>query len=501
MLKSKLFLLGLTALLVLPSFLTGCGEGGKKPADNVQTTAAIETEPGETTTSKLTTALPDTDWGGRSFRVLGRQQETYPQFQNFEIDTEGMNGDIINDAVYERNAYISEKYNVTVEARMETDPKGSLTKTVSAGDDSYDYSFQLMREVASLASGGYLVNMSDLPYVDYSMPWWFQDINESISVMNRFYYTSSMFNLMDKNRAYIMVFNKDKAESYNIPNLYETIRSGGFTVEKMTQYCALVSGDLDGDGQMTATDAYGLGMDSVNVFTVIFQSQNNPIVTKDKDDLPVLSVNNDHTITSIDKMLALCSNHDTAMYCEYFQGKVEGDYWSVSGTAFRESRTLFSTTFINYPGGLKNLSAKCDFNYGVIPYPKYDEAQEQYISVPDPAWATVLCIPMTNTDLEFTGFMAELLAYQTQEMVLPAYYEISAKAKYTYDEESAEMLDLIFSTLHYDLALVYNWGGFKEMLQDIGKSGSNTFASDYASKETKMLTEMEQTLADFEALE
>ena len=113
----------------------------------------------------------------------------------------------------------------------------------------------------------------------------------------------------------------------------------------------------------------------------------------------------------------------------------------------------------------------------------------------------VLGIPITNTDLEFTGYMAELLAYQTQEMVLPAYYEISAKAKYTYDEESAEMLDLIFSTLHYDLAFIYNWGGIKELLQNIGKSGSNSFSSDYASKESKMLSEMETTLADFEALE
>ncbi len=501
MLKSKMIPLCLAVLMVLPLFLAGCGESGANtPGNNVQTTAAADTAPVETEPEKLTTALPDKDWGGRSFRVLGRTNER-AQFQNFEIDSEGITGEIISDAVYNRNAYISEKYNVTVEAKLETDPRSSLTKTVSAGDDVYDYSFQLMRDAGALASGGYLVEMSDLPYVDYTMPWWFRDINESISVMNRFYYNSSMFNLMDKNRAYIMVFNKDKAESYNIGDVYETIRDGGFTVEKMTQYCEMVSGDLDGDGAMTEKDAYGLVMDSVNVFTVIFQSQNNPIVTKDKDDRPILSVNNDHTVSSIDKMIALCSGHDYSLYCEYFQGKVEGDYWGVSGTVFREGRALFSTTFINHPSGLKNLSAKCDFNYGVIPYPKYDEAQEKYISVPDPAWATLLCIPMTNSDLEFTGYMAELLAYQTQEMVLPAYYEISAKAKYTYDEESAEMLDLIFSTLHYDLALVYNWGGFKEMLQDIGKKGANSFASDYAAKETKMLTEMEDTLAALEALE
>ncbi len=502
MFKSRKFLLFLAVLMIFTALPFGCGQNDQTSGNNVQTTAAADTVPAETEPPKLTTALPDKDWGGRSFRILGRVHETYKQFQNFEIDSEGITGEIVNDAVYERNAYIAEKYNVTVVgAYTDSGLKAALVKAVTAGDDMYDYSFLLMSEAGSTASGGYLVEMSDLPYADYSMPWWFNDVNESISLLNKFYYTSNMFNLMDKNRTYLLAFNKDKAENYNLGNLYEAVRSGGFTVEKMDEYCVAVSGDLDGDGAMTAKDAYGLGMDSVNAFTVMFQSQDNPIITKDKDGIPSLSVNNEHTIASIEKIISLCSNRNQAFFCEDFQGKVDYDFWSTSSYAFYEERSLFTTTFINFPNGLKNYSAKCDFNYGILPYPKYDEKQEQYISVPDPVGAMVLGIPITNTDLEFTGYMAELLAYQTQEMVLPAYYEISAKAKYTYDEESAEMLDLIFSTLHYDLAFIYNWGGIKEMLQNIGKSGSNSFSSDYASKESKMLSEMETTLADFEALE
>lgn len=51
----------------------------------------------ETTTGIITANLPDTNWEGREFRVLGYVDDTYPQFSNFEIYSDGETGEVVND--------------------------------------------------------------------------------------------------------------------------------------------------------------------------------------------------------------------------------------------------------------------------------------------------------------------------------------------------------------------------------------------------------------------
>ena len=50
----------------------------------------------ETTTGIITANLPDTNWEGREFRVLGYVDDTYPQFSNFEIYSDGETGEVVN---------------------------------------------------------------------------------------------------------------------------------------------------------------------------------------------------------------------------------------------------------------------------------------------------------------------------------------------------------------------------------------------------------------------
>jgi len=484
--------------------LSGCASRN----DNVQaddTTSVAENNVSEEETTadpSETLDLEMIDWEGRQFRILGRQGEPNgQQFDNFEIAAEETNGDIINDAVYERNAYIMEKYNAEVVFLGSKTVSADITKYVSSAEDAFDLSYNVLRDLKSLATAGYFINMTDIPYVDYSKNWWYEDVNDELSIGGNLYYTTSALNLMDKNRMYIMLFNKDMAEEFSLGNMYEYVRDGQFTVEKVTEFSKVVAADLNGDGIMHDDDRYGWVMDSGNGFLVQLQAMGNNLVVKDSDDFPILNVNTEKMVTDIETAAKLCLNKETSLSCEWFKGKVDYNYWGVSGRVFNAGNALFSTMFINYPNGLKNKSANCDFNYGILPFPKRDEAQEEYISVPDPAWGALFSIPKTNTDVDFTGYMLELLSYTTDEMVMPAYYETSAKGRYTYDKESEEMLDLIFSNPHYDLGVVFDWGGIKTMFVNMGVNGETGFASKYASIESAAVAAMEATVDLFLEIE
>lgn len=485
-------------LALLAPLLAACGDSDDimiQPGGEITPETTAETAP-----QRQSPDLPDKDWEGREFIVLGRTHNTYSQFVNFEIAAEEMNGEIVNDAVYTRNSRISEKYNVIVKQILVEYPETELPKYVNAGDDVINASFHSIQTIGPLAAAGYFMDFYTLPHIDFTKPWWYPEVNGALSVGGKLYMTTSQLNMMDKNRTYSMCFNKDMAGEFGLGNLYDIVRSGEWTVEKMTAMCKTVTADIDGDGKMTDLDRWGYVMDSRNAFYVAVAAMDNRVVVKNKEDIPVFSVMNERMSNSIDLALALCRDNNISFICEDFQGKVDYDFWGASSKVFADrAGALFTTSFTHM---LKSYSARCDFDYGVLPYPKYDELQEKYYSVPDPVAAAVFTVPKTNADPSFPGFMLELLSAESMYDVMPLYIEVSAKTKYTYDEESAEMLDISFNNLIFDLGIIYNWGGFSDVFRStIPLNRKNELASIYASSESKALTAMEKTVADFLALE
>ena len=87
-------------------------------------------------------------------------------------------------------------------------------------------------------------------------------------------------------------------------------------------------------------------------------------------------------------------------------------------------------------------------------------------------------IPVTSAEPEFSGFMLEALSAASTTTSLPAYYDISCKTKYAYNESTGEMLDLIFDGIQYDLSMIYSLGKVTEILRvDLPKKKENTFVS------------------------
>ena len=81
-------------------------------------------------------------------------------------------------------------------------------------------------------------------------------------------------------------------------------------------------------------------------------------------------------------------------------------------------------------------------DFGIIPYPKLDENQESHIT-PIGTATGIMFIPKTASDIGLTCRVMEALGYYSMKDVVPAYYEVALRDKYTRDEEVPEMLEMI----------------------------------------------------------
>ena len=493
----------LTLLLLCAIILNSCG-GSTATTDTTaaDTTAAETTVPIDPAT---VSDLPDMDWGGEEFHIMGFENTTNTQFSTFEVWVESENGEVVNDAIYRRNVAVEERYNVKIrETKVSTANNNNasineMRQLALAGDDIYDLSYVGSEIIGTAAREGLFYDLNEQDYLDFTKAWWNPEVNERLEVAGRLFFTNSDFTLRDKNRAYVLAFNKHLVEEYKLDNYFDAVRDGKWTLDMMKKGCVAVANDLNGNGEVNYDDTFGIVMDSFNGGWALATGCGVRTLAN-KDNSYEIVINNEHTVDVIDKVLSITAVDHLGSACDEWNGKdipeTWSSYWSFSSQTFYQGRALFATVF---PHSLVHLSANCVDDYGILPFPKYDEAQENYINLAD-RYAMLVGIPSTTPTPEFSAFMLEALSAEARTTSLPAYIEVSCKTKYTYDENSAEMLDIIFGNLYYETALIYSISGLKTIVYDAMKAKANNFASSYASIESSAKADLDKLVEDILAV-
>ena len=131
-----------------------------------------------------------------------------------------------------------------------------------------------------------------------------------------------------------------------------------------------------------------------------------------------------------------------------------------------------------------------DFGIGILPYPKYDSAQENYISLD---WGGLMGVPASIQNPEMVGAVIELLAYESADTVIPAYYDVLLSGKLARDTDTVAMIDILFDTITYEIGGNYFGfsGGFNSLFYTLGNevvvNKNPNFASFYAKSEKSAL--------------
>lgn len=133
-------------------------------------------------------------------------------------------------------------------------------------------------------------------------------------------------------------------------------------------------------------------------------------------------------------------------------------------------------------------------DFGIIPTPKWNEEQKEYINLGgSPFFMTV---PITAEDLDRTGAVMEALAYDSMGLIDKAMYDIVLKGKSSRDEESSDMLDLIFSTLQYYHPLANSYLNTPLADNYIWK-GKTDFSSYFASVKDKIQSDIDTAMKTY----
>ena len=503
--KSFLILILLFCSLI---FIYACGGEGKgtQTATNEADPKAADPDAGETPENtevfdprqenlKLY-SYPSVNYNNHTFKIMIRGQ--VDEWDSQDIYAEEENGDPVNDAVFRRNVEVEEALGIKLEGvwTLVDSQLGALRKTVSAGDPSYDAVMLNFQDSSNATKQGLLVNLKDTSGVDLSKPWWDQNLIKETSVMNKTYFATGGVSIMTNDGTWTMMFNKQMLQDLSLPSLYELVKTGEWTIDKMLEMGRGVSSDLNGDGLIDHSDrvAFATTLDSAQG---LFYSTGNRIVKKDENDLPIYALSGDTLMRNLEKIYEVMRGDENFTMLSADYAKVNPTTNLVVQAAFEENRSLFYAEVMQCVIRLRQM----DTEFGIIPLPKADSAQENYMTNIH-AWASAaIAIPQGGVDEERSSDVIEALAYGGYKHITPAYYDLTLKTKHARDEESSAMLDIIFAGRSADLGYIDAYGGIIGSIQSNINGKKNTFASTIEKAEAKVFKDIEKAITNYEALE
>ncbi len=439
-------LLFLAAALLLP--LLSCAKdptpSGPSGASVSDTASAPETEvPPLSKADQALAHLPERNFDGKNFNIA--QSVAF-----WEFDKEDLTGELLNDEIYERNQVIEDRYGVTITAEKHGQASGStqLTDRILADSMTGDASIQLVGDGALFMSAdlrsGLYANLLTLPYLDLDAPYWDSRAVDTFTIYGKLYYINGSYNLSNKGSAYVLYWNRDLAADLDIPDLYGVVWEGKWTSDLMLEYCQRATYDLDGDGQMSLTeDQWGiLHGHPENYFGFAVGMGYTLTTTNDSGEIVVdLDERNVSVLEACDKIADY-----SVVGWNWLNLRRRNGINNYANYLFAENHMLFMD---GSAGSVPNV----DFSFGVLPAPKLDEEQTDYISISHFYGGSYCGIPaaLGEKDKDMAAFLLEALGAYSHVTVYPVYTENIVLHKNSPDPEATAVLRMIFDSLYYDI--------------------------------------------------
>lgn len=481
--KTRISSFALSALMIA-SVLASCGDAAVTETKDSGTAPAV-TE-AATQAPTIYDNLPREDYGGYEFRVLNNTSNF--AYTNFGL--EGQTGEALDDVIFERNARVEEALNITLtitDMGWEDNQK-AINTAVPAGEDAYDIYFNEAHFVLKQALNGYLLDYTDIETINFDHVWWNKPAIESASIGDSIYAAFGDLHLMYYECFFPIVFNKQILNNFDMDDPYQLVNDGKWTLDAMLTMMMAAKQDVDGDGKWTVADQYPIGVWKHNVNGLI-TSAGADVLSKNADNIPVWEGLDEHFINVYNKLAAVFA--DKTNNVANASGFKSENGSEVLHVMMQQGQVLF---YIEPLGSVKKMR-DVDYEIGVVPMPKYDEAQEEYRSYIYHG-AGAMGIPKTNSDTDRTGVICEYLAAYSHETVRETYFNETLDFKYIQDEEGQKMLDIIFSNGTVDLTAVYGWGSVMDtVIRDQLFSGKTNIVSLMEKRASKLEAGIAETVA------
>ena len=478
--RTKRWLAMLLAALLLT---TSCGNAGTGEIDTAAAAdTAAETEAAET---EIPDDLPEMDLEGYNYVMcINGNEERVAQTY-----VEELNGEIVNDAVYNKQIAVEERFNMKFsqsELAVEDDNVEAVKKSILAGDDAFDITQGHDISMAQLSMQGMFYNLYKVPHLNFDKPWWPAATTESMTVAGQMY---MMFNNISYNNlasTRILFFNKEMMTDMGLEFPYGQVYEGTWTLDAMQVLVDQGYVDTNGNGVKDLDDKFGYI--SWDHFYAVMEPFKLEPYQRDAD-------GNLYYNFDLDRMMTLTEKLYTLMFGT--GGYMNDDVDYNSHDVFTRGNAMFIYT--NFSHAITMFSYG-DVVYGILPMPKLDEQQDGYYggSTDRP-----LGIPITAAaHLDTTGLITEALNAEGYKKVFPAYYETAMKSRYADQNDDAAMMELIHDNVI--ISFTYLFGEYKSayniMFEDLFAKGTpGTDVASWAAKnEASQIAHVEKMQKFFE---
>lgn len=478
-------------------WLNPFGRGGEDETPSVTTASGVGGE-GETAPVTSGGMEPDDIPADTNFNQTKVTFLIWSDHTMLEFFVEDMTGNDINDAIYERNKVVEERLGVELEY---VDTPGSSSHMgefikkaqtdLTSGICEYDIYGGYSRVAPALALEGQVAELTELDYLDFDKPWWPDSLINECMINNKLFFCSGDISTNLLWMTIATFFNKDLIADYGLENPYDLVHNNQWTVDKMIEMCSGRYNDLDGGGAKDEADNFGFSIYNINI-DAFFTGAGFTALEKGADDkLRISEALTSQKIYDLLDRLGEFINTDDVFY---------KDGTSVRNIFFEE-RSIMTTDRVFIVAGKDNggSDAKIEFEYGIIPQPKFDSAQENYsTNVGHPF--TMYAISIGTKKTTESAAVLECLASESYRQVTPWVFESAMKIKYASDETTTEMYDILRNTVSFDLGRLYSAqvADVYATMRRVVMGNQKTFASQYKGLSKAMEKGIETISAAFE---
>jgi hypothetical protein len=471
---------------------------------------ATETEPADTQAPTQTTApaeeeetalrdnLPDDlNFEGDEIVFISREREGWT---DREIWVDELNGEPINDAVYERNKSVEQRLNIKIKNVPDKgDPNSKVELTANAGTHEYDVMGAACFITLGQTPRGIFANLRDSAYLDFDQPWWSDGLNDATLYKGTQYVIAGSMLLSIYRFAYATVFNQKIFDDAGQKYLYEYVDNGTWTLDKQISLTPIFHRDNGNSVQDKEGDIYGFISTQHISVDPYWSCCEVDILQRNEDDEFEIVFNSGKLFDVADKVLELYYGTDDSAYIINAYGA--DAHMDEACDMFADGMGAMATVRIM---GLERESVRSmKDKFGIVPMPKFDESQADYHSMLHDQF-TVISVPTTvqGERLDMVSAVLESLSSAGYRIVKPVYYEETLRTKIAQDPQSSAMMELIINSLTTDSGIFYTdaLGGFQNTFRDIILSKQNTVTSRYKASMKVLKNKLTQTTRNLDAL-
>ncbi len=480
----SLLLAVLTMLSVLLTAVA-CAESGE---DNEETTVGNQSVETEATTDQLAYDTVPKDNLGGEFVICSRDDMLDDMW------IEELSGDLLDDSIYERNKVIEGDFGIEIVAIKGggyEEVNTTLNLQATSNLDEFDIYIGHKYSYNTCVLNGSCYNLATIDTMDIEQPWWDQNCRENLSINDCTYVMIGDINPCSMVISSCFVFNKRMMAELgkSVDDLNELAINGAWTLAKLSEYTKDVTFDLNGDSTIEYTsDRYGITSWKMDVPYSLFYGAGGQYITLE-DGVPALTYTNDQITSIYEKMFDVMVTQQAYMV-------IDASLYETTYDVFTEGRALFCDVTLNK---ISAFISEMKDPYGILPVPKYDENQKEYLSFVNGATPWIM-VAKTEKTVDRVGTIVEAMATYNYDNITPKLFEVVTKLQAAQDPVSASMVDYIIRNRIYDLAYFLDLA-ISLTVPGRLESGQIEIASQLKSTGKASKRKLNDILKDFESFE